>query len=174
MDIALILDGGTADIALSGGDLVTDRGLRTAVTLSLFSDARAPDAASLPAGETGLRGYWADGAEDRFGSLLWLLRREKMVPAVARRAEDHARAALQWLVDDGIAGSVAVAAELQRPQLLALDVRLTRGPARRYDYLWRAMEEERRNVAVPATVQPATYGYLLLFDFVNQFYRILD
>ena len=61
-DIALSWDNAAwrADIGLARGDLATDDGLRTAVLISLFTDAPARDDDPLPA--PGYRGgWWGDG-----------------------------------------------------------------------------------------------------------------
>ncbi|MEF2145116.1 MAG: phage GP46 family protein [Desulfovibrionaceae bacterium] len=122
----------SGDVALSasGTDLATDDSLATAVLVSLFTDRRADDADELPAGETSRRGWWADetlprlinGTPDRIGSKLWLLRREKALPEVVARARDYAEEALQWLVDEEHCRSVAVEAERQGQDRLALRV----------------------------------------------------
>jgi phage gp46-like protein len=101
---------GAADLALAEtGALAKDDALQTAVVLSLFTDARArPDD-----GAEGDRRGWVGDAftpEDRVGSRLWLLKREKQTEETRRRAEDYANEALAWLVDAGLATSVSVTA----------------------------------------------------------------
>ena len=51
---------------------------------------------------------------------LWLLAREKRTPAVLARAELYVREALQWLVDDGVASAIAVAA-MKAPHATSAD-----------------------------------------------------
>lgn len=113
-DLALVWEAESyaGDLALAGSDLASDDSLRTAVLISLFSDRRA-EAGELPPGETARRGWWGDSLTDgdRIGSRLWLLGREKRTQDVVRRAEEYAREAVTWLVDDGAAERVAVAAE---------------------------------------------------------------
>jgi len=137
-------DAWSADLLLAGAQLATDDGLRTAIVVSLFTDARARDDDPLPAPED-RRGWWGDAlpvaADDRIGSRLWLLGREKRLQAVVGRARDYAAEALAWLVEDGIASSVEVEAEAHAPDRLALAVFVTRpgGPGRqRYDFTWAA------------------------------------
>lgn len=113
-DIALRWIDSTADLDLQLGDLLLDEGLQTAVILSLFCDARAEDSDVLPEGETQRRGWWGDQfglPADRTGSKLWMLWREKRVPATLQRAQRYCEQALQWLVDDGVADSVVIACE---------------------------------------------------------------
>lgn len=114
-DLAVVWDDTVhaGDLSVAGVDLEADEGVRTAVLLSLFTDARV-DFGDLPAGETDRRGWWGDTLAavdgDRIGSRLWLLARESQRPGVVRRAEEYAREALEWLVEDGVAERLEVAA----------------------------------------------------------------
>lgn len=105
--------GGTWQV--QGADLLQDDGLATSIVLSLFTDRLAVASDVPPSGQTGRRGWWGDAysdvPDDLIGSHLWLLSREKAQPLVLRRAEEYARVALQWLVDDGIARDLEVLAE---------------------------------------------------------------
>ena len=145
MDAALIqLADGTFDLALDGPDLTTDTGLRTAVIVSLFTDARAHDDDAVPDGTDDRRGYWADAfadvAGDRFGSRMWLLGREKQLDATLLRAREYAEEALQWLIVDGVARSVDVSAYILSPGVLGLEIAIARANdtvARfRFDSFW--------------------------------------
>lgn len=145
-DIALIWHPGTssADIALVRGALAVDEGLRTAILISLFTDARARNDDPLPEEGADPRGWWGNGfAEvdgDQIGSRLWLLAREKVLSNVLERARDYARESLQWLIRDGICTSIDMQVEAQGNRL-AIGVTLARpsGPARqRYDFVWEA------------------------------------
>lgn len=147
MDIRKTWNLDHADVTVFGDDLATDEGLETAVIVSLFTDRRAPSAAELPAGETNRRGWWGDTyldlSEDRYGSHLWLLSREKTLQEVANRAREYAERALQWMLDEDVAARLEVDAELQRPDRLNLEIRIWRpgiaDPMRlKYDYNWRA------------------------------------
>jgi phage gp46-like protein len=148
----------SADLMLAGGRLSTDDGLRTAILISLFSDARASEDAVLPEAGDDRRGWWgdqfADGAgpeagsandRNRIGSLLWLLGRAKATTANLQLARQSAEQALGWLVRDGIASRVGVQVETQLVegvrQRLAIGVDLYRpnGPDRqRFDFTWEA------------------------------------
>ena len=145
-DIALSwnADAWGADIALAGGDLAADSGLRTAILLSLFLNAPAKPDDVLPAGSD-RQGWWGDSLAqtpgDITGSRLWLLAREKQLASVLTRAQAYAAEALQWLIDDAIAASVAVGATNPAPGVLALSITITRpsDPTREtYDVLWAA------------------------------------
>lgn len=133
-----------ADYALASLGLVADDGLETAVILSLFSDRRAEPDDTIPDGSGDRRGWWADAwpasEGDRIGSRLWLLHREKQLPSVLARAEEYAREALAWLVEDGVAEAVEVVASNPRAGILAIDVAIARpvAPVARYrfDAFW--------------------------------------
>ncbi len=150
-DIALIWDdeNSCADLLVEGGGLATDEGLRTAILISLFTDARAADDDELPEAGADRRGWWGNAfptgdheQAEELGSKLWLLERAKATAEAVREAEEWARAALQWIVKDRIAAAVDVQVERQEAGAvtrLALAVILDRpsGPARsRYDFVW--------------------------------------
>ena len=147
MDAGLIWKEMGADLALENLALVRDDGLQTAVVLSLFIDRRAEDDDELPDNTGDRRGWWADAypaiAEDRIGSRLWLLSREKQLPSVLARAREYAEEALAWMVEDGVAEAVEVEASWVRSGLLGLLIRIVRpsAPAVEYkfDYLWEAL-----------------------------------
>lgn len=124
-------DRGLFDLPVRKGDLVGDDSLGTEVMVSLFTDVRA-EKDELPPEYGDPRGWWADallsmqGDEQGVGSKLWLLRRQKQLEAVLVRAEVYARSALQWLIDEGLAGAVDVAAENPAQGVLGLRVSITR------------------------------------------------
>lgn len=104
-DLALAYDrdAGAWDLVLDGADLATDDTLYPAVVLSLFNHARARTGDTIPDGTDNPRGWWADRAEplarsdapdDRHGSRLWLLSREKQTPATLARVQQYAAEAL--------------------------------------------------------------------------------
>jgi phage gp46-like protein len=147
MDAAIAFDGKlmAGDLALDGAALATDGGLATAVVVSLFSDRRARADDALPDSADGdPRGWWGDLVPpvegDRIGSRLWLLAREKQLPAVVARAKEYTEEALAWLIEDGIASRVEVSAEISRPGVLGLAIAIYRpGGGReehRFSYIW--------------------------------------
>jgi phage gp46-like protein len=114
-DLALTWDEqqGAADLALIDNDLASDRGLETAVLLSLFTDRRAQPDDQPPSGDPNdRRGWWADELAavegDRIGSRLWLLDRSVNSNETARRAEEYAREALAWMIEDRVVSAVDV------------------------------------------------------------------
>lgn len=134
----------TGDLLLASPQLETDAGLETAILISLFTDRRADSSDVLPDNTGDRRGWFGDGyAEvtgDRIGSHLWLLAREKQLPVVLQRARDYAREALGWLIEDGVARAVEVAATWLRPGVLVLDVEIRRADAApvrfRFESFW--------------------------------------
>lgn len=139
------------DWAVANGDLAGDDGLYTAVAISLFTDRLANPDDALPAANGDRRGWWGDaylpllaaGQVDHVGSRLWLLARAKQIPETAQLARAYVQEALAWLVDDGVAASVAVPLPTFSPAgLMEIDVTIaeqTPGGAvvnRRFTALW--------------------------------------
>ena len=161
-DLALVWDADAmaADLLLGSGRLASDDGMRTAILISLFTDARAADDETLPEAGSDRRGWWGDAyarevqpdagtARDpnRIGSLLWLLSRSKITARTLAQATQACEEALAWLVRDGIASAVRVVIEAQvrpgqsTPDLMAIAVEIDRptGPNRqRHDFTWDA------------------------------------
>ena len=124
-DIALIWRHAHGDIAQDGYDLLTDDSIETAVIISLFTDRQAEPGDIIPDGTADRRGYWGDGWRTRpIGSRLWLLSREKNMNSVIVRAETYAAEALQWLLDDGLAGAVSVHASAPAKSVLMLVINI--------------------------------------------------
>lgn len=118
-DVATNWKGSYGDWQVAGPSLANDDGLQTAVLISLFTHRRAEPDDVLPNSALGRRGWWGDAFPvvegDLIGSRLWLLWREKRLDSALRRAEEYAREALRWLVEDGVARSVNVTAEALQP-----------------------------------------------------------
>lgn len=148
-DIALIWNAetGQAECAIAGGDLVMDTGLRTAVIISLFTDALADPSDSLPDGTDDRRGWVgdvppsgsADGVTDPIGSTLWLYEGQRQTEPIRRRIEAAARDALAWMIRDGVADAVDVTATYPFRDRVDLAVTIRQGTAtHRYDLNWNA------------------------------------
>ncbi len=138
-------------MSIRDDDIAMDASLETAVIISLFTDARAGDDDELPAGEKNPRGWWGDDLNDIpgdiTGSKLWLLCREKQQTRVVKRAEEYARVALAWLVEDGLASKVVVEGSIPRAGWLGLSITIHR-PSRKeanykYHYNWQEQEYRR-------------------------------
>ena len=92
-----------------------------AVILSLFCDARGTE----QDGTIG-RGWWGDALTDR----LWELDRSKEVSETLHRAEDAAKDALRWMIEDGICENISITAYSPRREILGLMIKLDN---RRFD-----------------------------------------
>ncbi len=144
MDIRMIFDGWllSGDLTAEHHALDTDAGLETAIIISLFSDRRAAATDELPAGHTWRRGWWGaelpdvPGDETQWGSHLWLLSREKQTEETRLRAEQYAREALEWLMEDGAAEDIEVTAKWTATGFLDLRVDVTRPNNTRYAWQW--------------------------------------
>ena len=139
-DLALLFsEYGDFDLVVEAGDLLGDEGLTTPITISLFTDrlARADDPRPeyLPGQWSDRRGWWGDlsrldGRESPIGSRLWLLHREKELPAVVLRAQDYTDESLAWLPAEGGAYLAQAADEGQGRLKIDLEARDS-GPGRR-------------------------------------------
>jgi phage gp46-like protein len=126
--IALALDNNSQSGALvwGPGGLGTDEGLGTCMLISLFTDRRV--AAEELAADAGgdLRGWVGDALaeveDDRIGSRLWLLKREKQTEDTRQRAAEYATEALGWMEDDGLITGLEVDAEWIAREVLGLRV----------------------------------------------------
>ena len=116
-------DNGIYDITITNGDLTADDGLETSLIVSLLSDARADDS-QVPQPES-QRGWIGDLVAPvpgyQYGSLLWLLEQSRLTQETLAMAENNARAALNWMVEDGLAQSIDVIASRKNGSLI-LDI----------------------------------------------------
>lgn len=143
-----------ADWQVSGGLLDSDPTLETAVLLSLFTEADAPDGVWIPEDEPRRR-WWGQAYWPRvlarmglditalgdlqLGSLLWRWRRELQTEATRRGVIADTEACLDWMVRTGIARSIRVEGDWVETGLLVLPVEITApdGTVNRYKPLWR-------------------------------------
>lgn len=114
------------DWAMGDGDILTGGDLATSVLISLFTDKRATEDYVPPPGDIDRRGWWADAyAVDQIGSNLWQLERHTKTQDTLNLAISYAQVALQWMIDDGVASTVAVVAEWQGDSALVLAMQVT-------------------------------------------------
>ena len=124
------------------GDVFSEHALNRAVVISLFTWRRAnPDD---KVDDTRM-GFWGDSVEppvanDKIGSRLWLLRREKLVNSTFNRAREYAQEALQWMIDQSIATRIDVVAERHGVNGLAMQCTVYRSTGAvvdiRFDKTW--------------------------------------
>ena len=144
-DIGLFLDEDVYDLHIKDGDLESDEGLETAVSISLFTERRVSDE-ELPQGALSKKGWWGDMFpaidQDKIGSRLWTLEREKVIPETARRAEDYVREALNWLLEDGVADSILATATYDTLKRLQISVTIVRPTGRDFKFavIWDKQE----------------------------------
>lgn len=129
-----------ADLAVSGGDFAVDSGLHTAVIVSLFTDRQSLPGDIIPDG-LGPRGWWATPyLPFQIGSRLWLLKRSVLTRPVLNAAQDYAMEALQWMVDNGVAGSISVSATATGLHSMNLEIIITqKGSSKTYNMSWNSL-----------------------------------
>jgi phage gp46-like protein len=131
-------------------DIEQDDGLTTSVLISLFSDRRADVDDILPDEWSGnRRGWWGDlinpiNEDDKIGSKLWLLSREKTEENVLKKAKIYVEEALEWLIEDEVAARIEVQVERKAivvDGVLAISVRIYRTNGltinMNFDYKWK-------------------------------------
>lgn len=139
--------------------------LPRAVIISLFSWRRAERGDLLPS--TDRMGWWGDtyppAENDRIGSRLWLLTREKITAETLARAKEYAEEALQWMLDDKVAESVTVEVERHGLDRVALGIRLVRGDLTelniRFADLWNHLTHDRTLLPV-LTLAPVSVSHI--------------
>jgi len=144
-DIALVIKDNCFDINVKNGDLESDGGLQTAVTISLFTERRVTDE-QLPELAESKKGWWGDMFpdidQDKIGSRLWTLEREKRTTETLRRYEDYSKEALDWMLEDGVASTISVAASYDSDGQLVGEIIITRptGTESRFQVNWDEQE----------------------------------
>lgn len=136
------------------GDLVRDAGLNlesgldleTAVLISLFTERRREESDILNADGLYKGGYWGDvvDTQDRaLGSRLWTLRDKKATQNTVNLAKAYSEEALQWLLDDGVAGSIEVRTSRgSRPVDLRYHIAIVQPDGRRWERVWEMQLDE--------------------------------
>lgn len=102
--------------------------LERAVIISIFAWRRAKPDDRLPGSEK--NGWWGDTwpdvENDQIGSRLWLLTRDTITPKTLARAKEYVEEALQWLVDDLVAASIAVSVQRQGIDTIVISTVITK------------------------------------------------
>jgi phage gp46-like protein len=140
-DIEILWDNtqGIGDWGLALGDVLTGQDLETACLTSLFSDALATPDFVPTDGTTDRRGWWADTYLDTpLGSNLWQFDRTMTQRATLGIARNYALAALQWLVDDGVAAQVLCNTTWLSPTMMGIAIALIKpdGTQTRFMFGW--------------------------------------
>ncbi len=163
MDPDILWDGLCGDLAVTDplaatnpAGLRAEQALATAVLICLMTDRRV-DEIELPEGEAN-RGWPGDSfdlaaGEVPLGSKLWLLRRRSLSEALVLEAEDHAREAMQTLIDQGAFVRVDVSASADFPNnWLLLEVTgYGRSPTAHFNEKFAILWDQLDGVPAPLT-----------------------
>lgn len=135
-EIKLGLVNGKYDIDFgSDGDFVEEKGLETAILMSLFLNERA-DESEVP--NPVLRGgYWGYEVNEMQFSKLWLVTGRKTSDKL-NKATDYCNSTLQWLVDENFATGInTVASFISDGIKLDITISKVNGVKETYTYnLW--------------------------------------
>lgn len=127
LDFSLVQAASGYDIAIENGDIASVDNFKTAIEVSLFSDARA-DAAqiALPQARRGWIGDLVSPIEGlKFGSHLWLLSQARLTQQTLNETLNFARLCLQPLADQGQAASIEVFGQIVATSGIALNIAVT-------------------------------------------------
>lgn len=134
-------DNGLLDIQLVDNDILLANELETAVSVSMFSEARTdlPTETNIQDAISELSGWWADTFEDEpLGSEAWIYRRSKIVNETLNGLIETYTKSLQWLIDDGVAESVVVTAvkSLKIPNTIEILASITKPNEQTDTFKW--------------------------------------
>jgi phage gp46-like protein len=126
-DIKIIYDkDGYFDIDIKNGDIQTDEDIETAVLISLFCDRRANDDEIDVLDKRGWYGdLYSIQQNDKTGSKLWLLKREKLTALTIARIRNYSNEALAHLVEDKRVKDIDVNVEKLATEAVLLTVKVT-------------------------------------------------
>lgn len=120
-DILIAKDSdGVFDISIANGQLVTTNGLDTAIYMSLFTEKRATeDQIKEPSQRRGWVGNELnDDVTYEIGSYLWLLDQAIINQDTANLGEAYISDCLQWMITDGLVGSITVDSIIQSDKIV--------------------------------------------------------
>ena len=144
-DLKLVQDSaGLYDLEIDSGtgQYRTVQGMETAITVSLFSDARAPAAQVTNAG---LRRGWIGDVltadiNQFLGSTLWTYSQSRITQATLNGIRTAAEQAFTNMINQGIITGVTATVELSQDNRgisVGIELRRTDNTVERYDRLWR-------------------------------------
>lgn len=118
---------GVFDLQLdAAGDIATEDSFDTAISVSLFTDARASETqVVLPE----LRRGWVGNERTpgfQMGGHLWLFQMPRLNQVTANALKDAARGALRWLVEDGFALQIRTEIFLIDSERARLEILITK------------------------------------------------
>lgn len=114
-DLKLTLDSsGQFDLTIENGNLAKVSGFDTAITVSLFTDARANEAqVYLPENRRGWVGNTVNDVQGRqLGGLLWLIEQRRLIQDTLNKNTDFSKKSLDWFIEDGMVDGITVTGEI--------------------------------------------------------------
>ena len=112
------------DIVFENGDFKKEESLKTAVLISLFTDARC-EIDEVPFQGKSQKGFWGDTLfGEKTGSKLWLLSRVNSSNETITRTNEYVKEALNWLIEDNIAEDVVVNTYYKNKKTLSLNIQI--------------------------------------------------
>lgn len=116
------------DFDKSRGDLLMSDSLENAVTISIGTYSRERKLGRNANLKPCLGGWWGDALDDNgiLGGYLYEAFPGKLNTATAKSVEALVKEALQWMIDDGVAGSMECSASVVNDEFISLSVTLTR------------------------------------------------
>jgi len=136
---------GLFDLVVSNNVLETIDGFETAIIVSLLTDARAPSSSvQTPSRRRGWVGNILTAASGReLGSRLWLFSQSRLTDAILNDLAVAAQESLNWMIEDGIAKSVAATVLKTGLRSVTVNIVITtiEGKEQRYAVLWRQTGE---------------------------------
>jgi len=114
-------ESGRFDISIENKNIKTTNKLDTAITLSLFTDARASSSQIL---EPQNRRGWLNDLNNTYpmGGLLWLLDQRKLNQDTLNNGKDYTSKSLAWVTDKKMASSIGVVTNIVPRYGMSIDV----------------------------------------------------
>ena len=135
-------DNGLFDLQVADQDFDSVEGFETAITISIFTDSRAPSS-SVPTPER-RRGWIGDiltaDVGRSLGSILWTYYQSRLTQSIINEIQIAAQDSLAWLIEDGMARDVSVTVEnnTKRGIVVFIDILTPIGESKRYSIKWRS------------------------------------
>lgn len=148
-DLALLHNDLNLDLVQANGDLSANLDLENAILISLLSDRALEENSPAIDGYKG--GWWGDVfpkvSNDKIGSLLWTLKREKATTETATRAREIVVNALDWMIEDGVASRIEVTTQIVERDCMEINIQIHRPNGInefKFDFAWQAQELKRK------------------------------
>lgn len=126
--IELTYEYAQGDLGRDSDGLTEDDTFKTAILMSLLSNARADPEEALD--RTDLGGWWGNSFPDipgaELGSKLWLLATRKTTDDTLTLAEQYGAEALDWMKEDGITDNITVIASRVDVDVLDIEIQIER------------------------------------------------